>query len=220
MADKAGSYVWVEAIGNMLRNEEGKVEKMAGIAVEILKRKQKEEELRSIATTDPLTGIANRGVFDDRFAAMMEQYLDHGQGFSLVLLDIDNFKRINDTWGHSTGDRVLKYLVSICRNNLRSSDLFARIGGEEFAVLIGGSNPKSALGISERIRKDVAANPLSIGGETISFTVSVGYGSLPGPHAVHSVSSFYTLVDRALYMAKNRGRNRVMAVDDLEDDMA
>lgn len=216
IANQCGTFIWVEVIGKMSRDSNGKIERIAGIAVEILQRKLEEEELRNIAKKDPLTGISNRRVFDNKLSKLMNRYLSKGEEFSLLLIDIDNFKEINDKWGHTTGDKALKHFTAITKGNLRSSDIFSRIGGEEFAILIKDSARNSAEKIGERIRRDIETTPLNYEGKKIYFTVSIGCGELPSSIDVRSHSLLYKLTDYALYSAKNSGRNRLVTIDDLE----
>lgn len=218
VANECGNYVWVEVIGKVARDADGRPGTLAGIAVNILKRKEEEEKLRYEARKDPLTGVDNRAVFEARFAQLMTRHVMEGKVFSLLLLDIDRFKSINDKWGHVVGDKALKHFTTLCSQSLRGSDTLARIGGEEFAILLPDADKDAGRIIGERIRLDIGANPLKIEDGNVRFTVSIGCAGLPSPVEVESRMQFFKLADYALYVAKRRGRNRLVTIEDLNLD--
>jgi diguanylate cyclase (GGDEF)-like protein len=127
------------------------------------------------------------------------------------MLDLDHFKRINDTYGHLAGDDVLKAFAELVRNCLRKEDLLARYGGEEFVVLLPGAAPAAAAILAERIREEVAARPFDANGRLVRVTVSQGVAS-EGGDTLPSLEAMLGRADEALYSAKNQGRNRVVAV--------
>ncbi len=151
-------------------------------------------ELRS----DPLTKVNNRRAFDDSLAALLREQARHPAPFSLLILDIDHFKRINDQSGHLAGDKVLQDLAQLVKSNVRDCDLLARYGGEEFVVLMPRTEVHMACSLAERLRAAVEAR--------LPITISLGLaGSLDGDTS----SAVISRADRALYAAKHAGRNRV-----------
>jgi diguanylate cyclase (GGDEF)-like protein len=163
--------------------------------------------LREIAEMDPLTELSNRR----RFLAVAEESITsaHEQPGQLALLmvDIDHFKRINDTYGHPAGDQALRVLARTLRESTRKADCVARLGGEEFAILLPGATPEVAQTIAERICEQVAQVPVVHGGRSFGFTVSIGLASLVDEDA--KPEDLLTRADAALYRAKRGGRNRV-----------
>jgi len=153
---------------------------------------------------DPLTNLYTRGTFDE---ALQKAASSSENGFSCIMLDIDHFKKINDTFGHTTGDSVLKIFASVLQKCSRKRDMACRYGGEEFVVLLPGSKLDAAMMVAERIRRDVPQNVHTPDGKCV--TASIGCSEYiqgePGAFAVQRA-------DRALYMAKQAGRNRVCKV--------
>lgn len=168
---------------------------------------QSEQASRRISLIDPLTGVGNRRHFDQTLASEVERASRYGQPLSLVLLDIDNFKRINDNWGHEAGDQVLRRVGAMLRKTLRSSDSVSRYGGEEFAVLMPGLGRDEARALAERIRGALADLPM---GRLPAITASFGVASLAPDE---SGESLFARADAALYRAKDGGRDRVVDWD-------
>jgi diguanylate cyclase (GGDEF)-like protein len=166
-------------------------------------------DLKTLATTDYLTKALNRRA--------IEQYLQHEIGrfersqipFSLILIDVDKFKSINDNYGHNTGDIVLQHLVNTLKKSLRSQDLVSRWGGEEFLILLPNTNIDTASIIAERLRITVQSNPA--GDELIYYTISLGVGTFETAY-INSLNLFFIAIDQALYQAKTNGRNQVVIV--------
>ncbi|UBM09480.1 diguanylate cyclase [Cupriavidus metallidurans] len=182
------------------------------------------EALRVLAEEDPLTGLANRRVFQKRFDVENERRVYEPGFLALIMIDIDYFKQINDTWGHANGDYILVAVAEACRDNLRSVDLLARLGGEEFAVLLPGSSLREAQAVAERLRCALAAlrlEPLSnkCSDQTIAFTISAGVAEVSADE-VGSLDALMEVADRRLYRAKATGRNRVIAIDALAGAVA
>ena len=174
---------------------------------EINRRKKVEKELRLISRTDALTGIWNRGYFFE----MMERELNRAERFNtnitFLMIDIDFFKNINDTFGHSTGDEAIKHIVKIINTHIRKENLFGRLGGEEFGIiLIETKEFDIPLHVAERIRKSVEENPLILKNKPIPITISIGMAKLTSSD---NVSTLYNRGDKALYLAKENGRNRI-----------
>lgn len=166
-----------------------------------------ERELR-LAKTDPLTGIANRRAAMEQLAAMAAEAAAPGEGYALMVLDIDRFKLVNDRFGHPAGDRVLAEVARRLPASLREGDLVARIGGEEFLVALPMAALVPARRAAERLRRAIEVEPVRLpGGETVRVTVSIGL-TLAGP-GDDDVEAAMARADRALYAAKAQGRNTV-----------
>lgn len=164
------------------------------------------------ARRDRLTGLLNRRAFDDALAEAFARRRRLDEPAALLMLDLDHFKRVNDSYGHAAGDEVLCCVVGAMLSSLRQIDKIFRIGGEEFAVLLPGADRVAAATTAERIRKTIAETPAKIGGRDLSVTVSVGIALTLG--AVNA-DGLVRAADAALYRAKRRGRNRVAAHDDI-----
>lgn len=159
---------------------------------------------------DPLTGAHNRRYLEERLAAEFSYALRHGEPLTVMLADIDHFKRVNDRCGHAVGDAVLRVVATSIRRVLRPEDVLARYGGEEFVVLARGVDARNAVIMAERIRRRVQGLPLPADVAIGPLTVSVGVATMQPerPHA--SASELVEAADRAMYAAKSAGRNRVM----------
>ncbi|MDP1926421.1 MAG: diguanylate cyclase [Thiobacillus sp.] len=174
-----------------------------GIVRDATERVQTEERLKQLATTDTLTGICNRRHFDEVLASEINRAARFTNPVSLILFDIDHFKRINDTFGHQAGDRVLAQLAVTVGNTIRTIDLFARWGGEEFVVLLPGSDLNAGRLLAEKLRMVLEKQPFSdVGQVTCSFGVAE---YTPGD----DMDALIKKADRCLYQAKAAGRNRV-----------
>ena len=158
------------------------------------------------ATVDALTGVHNRRWMNDAFPRVLHRCALNKQYSTLMVLDIDHFKHVNDTWGHLVGDAALKALANIMQLNLRPHDLLVRYGGEEFAILLPETGVEEARSIAERLRKMVAANEVVSHGVTFKITISVGIAPVIGGSSLEEV---FAQADEALYCAKENGRNRV-----------
>jgi diguanylate cyclase (GGDEF)-like protein len=168
---------------------------------------QKTNILQSMATTDPLTGLINRRYFDRRLAEEISRSKRHNTELSLALFDIDHFKRINDTYGHTIGDKILKELGEIIQKNTRESDISARYGGEEFALILPETTQIEASDLLERIRQLVEEYTFSKEDTPLTVTISVGIAQFDPSY---SSKEFIDQSDAALYRAKRTGRNQVV----------
>jgi diguanylate cyclase (GGDEF)-like protein len=168
------------------------------------------KELKRLSVTDGLTRAFNHRHFQERLKTEFSRAKRHGDPLACVMIDIDHFKRVNDTYGHPVGDRVLVRLVEILQDGIRGEDLVARYGGEEFVLLLPRTDEVRALHLAERIREQVAADGFSLlNGERLEFTVSLGVaGFVPGNDLMTSDDLLHA-ADVALYRAKANGRNRV-----------
>ncbi len=164
-------------------------------------------EIIRLATTDSLTNVANRRSFMERCETERLRAVRYGGPMSMLLLDVDHFKHVNDTHGHAAGDTVLQALCETVRRSVRKSDLVGRLGGEEFAVLLPRTDLKAAAELAERIRLGVAASLVRVGAESLAVTVSVGVATMHGP--TEAMDSLLRRVDVLMYQAKVGGRNRV-----------
>ncbi len=163
--------------------------------------------LEQLATTDPLTGLANRRRLFEQLDHEAARHRRSLQPLSLLLIDIDHFKRVNDNWGHNAGDRVLQGLARLLVSGLRQVDLTARYGGEEFLVVLPDTGTEGALAAAELVRRRVAASQLPLSDdETLQLTVSIGVATLQDDE---SIPNLIDRADRALYQAKHQGRNQV-----------
>ena len=164
------------------------------------------DQIQQMTITDPLTGIANRRAFQRGFDAMYERALRRTGSFSLIICDIDFFKRVNDVYGHPFGDHVIQQVASQFRDVVRTGDLAARIGGEEFAILLEDTESAGALDVAERLRKKVENLKLFCQGKVVSVTISLGVAAFP--QSTDNREKIFNCADQALYSAKNGGRNR------------
>jgi diguanylate cyclase (GGDEF)-like protein len=169
--------------------------------------------LHRLSTIDSLTKLKNRRAYDEAVAGEFERYRRYGTPFSVLLLDIDFFKRVNDTYGHDSGDVVLARVGREIESAIRTSELAFRLGGEEFAVLTTNSGAQAACHAAERLRSGVENLKIGVPGvaSCISVTLSVGVASVS---AGSTAASLYRTADQALYRAKSGGRNRVGAAAD------
>jgi len=164
-------------------------------------------KMREHAERDALTGLHNRRVFEQRLASENALFGRYRRPIALLILDVDHFKRINDTLGHEAGDAVLRALGGLLRNSIREVDLAARLGGEEFVVLLPETTLAAAREIAERLRKSVEAQPVEWRGKTIEVRISVGVAACP--ESVGEPRHLVRVADEALYRSKAEGRNRV-----------
>jgi two-component system cell cycle response regulator len=166
-------------------------------------------QLYESSVRDVLTGLFNRAYFLERLAGELAYANRHGTETSLLLLDIDHFKKINDAFGHPAGDAVLRTLAATVRKVLRVEDIFARYGGEEFIVLLRGIAIEGAARAAERLRRAILGSPTEYEGRIIDCTVSVGCAALSC--SARTAESLIATADRRLYAAKHQGRNRVVS---------
>jgi diguanylate cyclase (GGDEF)-like protein/PAS domain S-box-containing protein len=185
---------------------------LAAIAIE---NRYAHDELERLAYTDHLTGLANRRRFFELAEHEVERALRYKAELSVLMMDIDHFKKINDIYGHKAGDIVLQKMAEMCRVALRSVDVVGRIGGEEFAILFPETSCKYAAEAAERLRSAFASTPIPIDDQHyLNFTVSFGVTTFSSTH--NNLSALLSRADQALYQAKNSGRNRVVCMESAE----
>ncbi|KGY14017.1 hypothetical protein NM22_00725 [Vibrio tubiashii] len=199
-----GTYIWVEILAKNIPTDSV----VAGICWDITKRKEEEERLLKEATTDPLTGVINRRKLITLAKNSLNKLKSSNESFSVAMLDLDFFKRINDKYGHMVGDKVLIHFTSLCQSALRQADAFGRIGGEEFALLLPNTKIEEAQAICERICSLVSNTPYHHQGASISYSVSIGCITVTDGNAY--LRDLIDSADKALYQAKNSGRNQVI----------
>ena len=165
------------------------------------------EEIIKASFTDYLTGISNRRAFFEAAIVEFEHCKKRPRPLSLFAIDVDHFKKINDTYGHATGDEVLKHLSKILQDSVRTIDIVARLGGEEFGALLPSTDLEGAVKIAERFRASIEEQAFEIDGHVIRYSVSIGVSAVD--ERVTGVDMLLKLADEALYLSKNQGRNRV-----------
>lgn len=201
--------VWC-LVGAALVEPDGHV---VGMTQDISARKALEEELLRLAASDPLTGLANRRGFFEGAARMLGMARRCGTPLSMIMLDIDHFKAVNDAYGHDAGDAVLRAVAERLRQCLRVSDLAGRLGGEEFAVLCPGTDLAGGVELAERMRLALEDMVVTADCRAVKVTASFGVAQCQGDRDAAS-SACLTRADRALYAAKRGGRNRVCLESD------
>ncbi len=171
--------------------------------------------LSEVSSRDSLTGLYNRWFVIEKIDSEINRALRHGSSMSLLMMDLDHFKRINDTWGHAAGDQVLQAIGKLLRESCRVYDVPGRYGGEEFCVLLPETRVGNTNVVAERIRSRLESTELFCGDEKIVVTASIGIAGMDAPDAAALLSpaALIDRADRALYSAKNHGRNRVEVWD-------
>ncbi len=169
----------------------------------------KQKELQRLTRLDGLTGLYNRNTFVELTIAELARAQRQGSNTSILLLDLDLFKRVNDTWGHPAGDAVLKNVAAVANRSVRSTDLVGRLGGEEFIILLPSTSLEAARRLAEKLRMNLEQSPISWEGADITSTVSVGVASTTAAEQ-RDFDHLYSQADKALYLAKKKGRNRVI----------
>jgi diguanylate cyclase len=178
---------------------------------EVHKLREDLDKVRHEAQTDGLTGIANRKVFDTQIREWTRIAGDDGSPLSLLMIDIDHFKKFNDTFGHQMGDQVLRLVAKTIQEGVRGQDVAARYGGEEFSVILPGSRLREAVAVAESIRRHVSSKRVTnkrTNEDMGTVTLSIGVAQFDGGE---SITQFIQRADEALYMAKGEGRNRVVS---------
>lgn len=181
----------------------------AGLAIE---NSELYEMIMQKSRTDSLTNVWNHGFFQNQFSDEIIRAQRHKEDLALIMLDIDNFKKLNDTFGHQAGDIVLQRIAEIIKESSREIDFVCRYGGEEFAVILPKTNQKQALNIAERIRQNITAEPISVSATKIlNVTVSLGVAIFPANAATKE--DVISKADKAMYIAKFSGKNQVCLAD-------
>ena len=215
MRHKNGQWIWLQVRGKATaRDASGMATRVAGTRIDITRRKQAEHLLERQAYSDSLTGTLNRRRFLQLAAVEIERSRRHRQPLALLMIDLDHFKTVNDTHGHAIGDQVLCAFVQSALTVMRGSDLFGRMGGEEFAALLPQTDRDGALALAQRLRQRVKEQPVALPSGLVRYTVSIGVTApsvqdAPGP----ALESMLLTADKALYEAKFSGRDQVRLAD-------
>jgi diguanylate cyclase (GGDEF)-like protein/PAS domain S-box-containing protein len=204
---KDGSLSWEDIAVAPIADAAGNVTHFVAIKSDINRRKDMEEKLRELAVTDPLTGVANRRRFMELGEQEYHRVRRTREPLCLLMIDIDHFKRINDTRGHPAGDAVIRALAAIAKQTVRSIDTVARLGGEEFGVLLPLTDILGATELADRLREAVADTAVPWENDPIHFTASLGVAQVSP--ATRNFDALMADADAALYRAKHGGRNRV-----------
>ncbi len=206
---KSGEIFWISMTARLspdvAESSEDQDFDIEGFLIDVTSDMEERRSLVSMAETDALTGAANRRAFDAAAEAFADRAQATGEKIALVLLDIDRFKPINDTYGHGVGDCLLQQIASLGKHNLREDDIFARIGGDEFAILLPGAGEEAAARLAERLREGVWSMTLP---DPLPEppTLSIGLSVQEGPNV--QVSRLLKTADAAMYRAKQAGRDR------------
>ncbi len=198
--------VWFETHTRAMVDEHGQAVGVVSAVRDVSHRKALEGRLSDAASKDPLTGLANRRVFDERLETALARSRDGASAGCLVIADIDHFKRVNDKFGHPCGDTVLRDVAAILSGSLRGTDTICRIGGEEFALILWGLDIEDGYALCERVRQRLARTPIETLSGPVNVTISMGIVDI-GRHVL--AGEAVQAADHALYDAKNAGRNRL-----------
>lgn len=214
-----GTYVNGTRIARPVRLTPGDVVALGAVRMRYSLDSEEElarlNQLRDAALRDHLTGTYNRRHFEERLASELAYAVRHGTTLALLLLDLDCFKRINDEHGHPAGDAVLRAFAQMLLKNVRTEDVVARWGGEEFVVLARGTDGRGGVILGERLRRGALQLRIPVNGVELCISTSIGVSAVtPGVTGVNALQ-LLRLADLALYEAKHAGRNRVVDVDSL-----
>jgi two-component system cell cycle response regulator len=188
-----------------------KVELSARVSI-LLRVHHYSERLREIAITDGLTRLYNRRYFMEMAEKAFKEALENELPLSVAMMDVDHFKRVNDTYGHAAGDEVLRMVAEVCRKSTRGNDILGRYGGEEFVLLMRNTPISGAVIAAERIRQAVADTSIETPSGVVKVTISIGVAQLND--RIDRLDRLLSLADEALYRAKESGRNKVVVQDE------
>lgn len=206
---KTGKEYWVDISILPLRDTEGKVTHFASIQRDITEYKKLEQDLQILCRTDPLTTAANRRAFNEILSQEFSRFKRSQKEYALIMIDLDHFKSINDQHGHSVGDQVLIEVTERCKDNIRVHDILARLGGEEFCILLPYTETKQAQKVAERLREKIEIKPIIVDGLRVKVTISVGISLVStGDEDGHQAME---RADQKLFQAKESGRNQICA---------
>ncbi len=204
---KNGQSHWLDMNIMPLRNEDGMIEYYASIERDLNRYKKMERQLANMALFDSLTGALSRAAFMQHAEKEFKRAQRYSRPLSVIMLDIDHFKKINDQYGHAAGDHVLQIFVEAIEEEIRSTDVIGRIGGEEFALLLADTTQNAAAYLAERVRERITKYPYIAGKMLIEVTASLGVAVMNADDSGFNV--LLQRADEALYSAKHGGRNRV-----------
>lgn len=211
-----GDYVWIRDVVHVIRDDNGVTETLVGFMFDINERKKNEEELlrlqkelEALSYQDTLTEIANRRSYNIFLESEWDIAIRNQTQISAILVDIDFFKKYNDSYGHNAGDIALRKIAQILKSEVRSRDLVARLGGEEFIIILPATSQIDAKMIAERIRLRIATTSIKHDASSTFLTASLGVGSIL-PKLGDNSEYFIEIIDKQLYRAKEEGRNKVI----------
>ena len=204
---KEGQGYWMDTNIIPLKDESGAVTHFASIERDLTRYKRMESQLINMALFDSLTGALSRPAFLDQSDKEVARSKRYHRPLSVMMIDIDHFKSINDNYGHAAGDNVLQIFVEAIQEVIRTTDFLGRVGGEEFALLLPDSSAKSAYHLAERVRERITKYPYLAGDMLIEVTASLGVAELQTRDP--DIKALLNRADEALYTAKQSGRNRV-----------
>lgn len=211
-----GDYVWIRDVVHVIRDDNGVTETLVGFMFDINERKKNEEELlrlqkelEALSYQDTLTEIANRRSYNIFLESEWDIAIRNQTQISAILVDIDFFKKYNDSYGHNAGDVALRKIAQILKSEVRSRDLVARLGGEEFIIILPATSQIDAKMIAERIRLRIATTSIKHDASSTFLTASLGVGTIL-PKLGDNSEYFIEIVDKQLYRAKEEGRNKVI----------
>lgn len=206
---KGGGEHWVSLAVSPVRDPSGRISNYVAVREDITERKRFEEGLRRLASVDALTGVNNRRHLMELADLEWKRAVRYGTPLSLLVLDVEHFKHINDTYGHSVGDQAICLVAQACMSAVREIDIVGRYGGEEFVIVLPGTHFAGALELAERLRRRVAGIRIKSGHpEPISLTASIGVATL---QQGDTLEQLLMAADKALYQAKRQGRDKVVA---------
>jgi diguanylate cyclase (GGDEF)-like protein len=189
-----------------VRELEGRVAQLQHENIELI---MKNRVLAEVSARDALTGLYNRWYVMEKIESEMNRSLRHGSPVALMMLDIDHFKRVNDSFGHAAGDSVLKSFGQVLRESCRVYDVPGRYGGEEFCIVLPETRVGNTTAVAERIRQRLAQSRFDVGGGSVAITASMGIAGMEADDGIVTSATLVERADRALYSAKNHGRNRI-----------
>jgi len=203
--DSQGTEAVVSVVAKLVEANNSMQRQLASAEGKLQEQARQIETHAAAARTDPLTQLANRRAFDDALKSRLKEHRDSGRPFCVAMIDVDHFKKFNDTYGHLAGDEVLRTIGRVLRRSTRQSDFIARYGGEEFTVVYPGTRVSDACALVERIREAIAAECVEFNGTELRATASIGVAQFLG---TEELDSLVERADAALYAAKTSGRNR------------
>ena len=217
---KDGGYYWEYVSISAITDSYGRITHFVSVNEDITVRKEAEEKiqrlnagLEQIAMTDHLTSLYNRRYFMQRGTEEFKRARRTNQPLSLLMLDVDQFKKVNDTYGHEVGDMALQQVAAALKSSLRETDILGRMGGEEFAILLPNTQSKEAGLLAERVRQSVGGAPFEIPGKSLTITISIGTIVITGE--MSGIDDMLRNADVAMYNAKHCGGNRVVKYEDI-----
>lgn len=204
---KTGQEYWLDISILPLKNNNGDITHFVAIQRDFTQHKILEETLEKLSKLDSLTDLYNHRSFNDFSEIEFSRAKRENKIYSILMIDIDYFKKINDNHGHAIGDLTLQNIAILCKENIRSHDVLARVGGEEFCIILPNTSKNVALNIADKLRNTLKSTPLVTENKTIPITISVGVAELHNNDVDHK--NIIARADKALYKAKNKGRDQV-----------